>query len=168
MKKKIFAIVAIAALLLISVVIATEIEEANENNKFGKDNFFNMGIENGLPPERDRNEHPPDNFTELTEILEHSDDSFYIKNIQLLFGPDEIIEKQASPFDYDGDEIIETVYNEINGLTGIFIIVKGYFIEENQFMVFNINNLPIGRPPHPPPRHENEKDPMNGDGPRGL
>lgn len=165
MKKKIFAIVAIAALLLISVVIATEIKEANENNKFGKDNFFNMGIENGLPPERDRNEHPPDNFTELTEILEHSDDSFYIGDIQLLFGPDEIIEKQASPFDYDGDEIIETIFVEINGLSGSPVTVKGHFNEDGQFMVFDINNLPIGRPPQPPPCHENERAPMNGHGP---
>jgi len=63
---------------------------------------------------------------------------------------------------------ITLFFNEINGLTGTFITVKGYFIEENQLMVLNINDLPIGRPPHPPPRHENEKDPMRGDGPGGL
>jgi len=168
MKKKILAIVAISALFSISIVIATEIENANEINQFRKDNYLNMGIENGHPLERDSNEHPPDNFTELTGILEHSDNLFFIENIQVLFGPDEIITRQASLFDYDGDEIIETIYNEINGLTGTFITIKGYFIEENQLIVFNINDLPIGRPPHPPPRHENEKDPMNSGGPIEL
>jgi len=86
----------------------------------------------------------------------------------LLFGPDEMITKQASAFDYDSDGIIETVYNEIKGLTGTFITVKGYFIEENQFMVFNINGLPIGRPLHPPSHHEHEKAPMGGRGPGAL
>ena len=168
MKKKIYAIVAIAALLLISIVIATEIEDANENNKFGKDNFFNMGIENGLSPDRDRNEHPSDNFIELTGILENSDDSFYIEDIQVLFGPDEMITKQASPFDYDGDEVIETISGEMKGLIGSSVIVKGHVIEENQLMVFDINDLPVGRPPHPPPRHENEKAPMEARGPGAL
>ena len=168
MKKKIYAIFVIVALLLISVVIATEVEDANKINQFRKYNFFNRGIENGHTPERDRNEHPTNNFTELTGILEHIDDSFYIENIQVLFGPDEIITKQASAFDYDGDEIIETIFGEIDGLTETSITVSGHFIEENKFMVFDINDLPIGMLPHPPPRHENEKDPMNSGGPREL
>ena len=164
MKKKIFVIVAVTTLLLIGVVIATNVEHPIEKNQYMKDNFISMGSGNKHQRERNRNEYQIDNLSELTGILENIEDSFYMDNIELLFGPDEKITRKASPFDYDGDEVIETVYNEINGLKGEFLYIKGHFIDENHFIVFEINDLPIGRPPHHPHHHENEKPLMNDHG----
>ena len=63
-----------------------------------------------------------------------------------------------------GDEIIETINGEIKGLIGFSVIVKGHIIEENQIMVFEINSLPVGRPPHPPSPHDYNEGFVGGNG----
>jgi hypothetical protein len=149
MKKKICLIVAITTLLLLGVVIAAGVEDINKNNQLRKDRNFTIRDENGPPPEKPGDRNQKDNFTEITGIFEQSDTSFYIENIQLLFGPDKMITKQASPFDYDGDEIIETILGELRGLNGISISIKGDLQSNNTLKVCEINGMPFEKPPRP-------------------
>lgn len=149
MKKKIYLIVAITTLLLLGVVITAGVEGLNKDNQLRKDHNFTTRGENGSPPEIDGSRNPKDNFTEITGIFEQRNKSFYIENIQLLFGPDEIITKQASPFDYDCDEIIETILGELRGLNGISISIKGDLQSNNTLKVCEINGTPFEKPPRP-------------------
>lgn len=48
----------------------------------------------------------------------------------------------TSPYDFDGDGIIETRLNEIIGLVGATITVEGYLhCQQSIFLVYSINGL---------------------------
>jgi hypothetical protein len=162
MKKKIFVISAVAIFLIFIVIYASAVEVNNQNEEYRS----NHPPHGQMPPDNRRQDHPPhNNLTEITGILEYNENIFIIDGLELLFGPDEIVSKKASPFDYDGDEIIETIYKEITGLTGTTVTIRGHLNEESQLMVLEINGFPIGRPPHPPHHQEHEKAPIEGQGP---
>ena len=78
---------------------------------------------------------------ELTGILTFDNISYYIDNIEIHFGPNWYITSITSPKDYDEDGIIETINEELQGLTNGIVTLKGYYQSENWFSVFNINNL---------------------------
>jgi hypothetical protein len=100
---------------------------------------------------------------ELTGELLLIDDSYFIDETELLVGPNEIISKQASPFDFDSDTVIETIQSELNGLENLIITVSGHLFEDGSLMVTMVNNLPI-QPPHHPhqARDHNHPKPLVG------
>ena len=86
--------------------------------------------------------------TTITDILSINENSFYVGETKILIGPKELISKQAAPFDYDGDTVIETIQTEFNDLIDNSITVSGHLNEDNSLNVVMINNLPLP-PPHP-------------------
>jgi len=164
MKKKISAIIVVATLCLIGVVIVHGFEDANEMNQSGQISDKIFKPENGRPPSNKGDKPPMENSTELTGILEIKDQSFYIEDSELFIGPDEIISKQASHFDYDGDEVIETLYREMNGLTGTNVSIRGHINKENRFVVLEMNDLPVVTPQHPPDQMNHKREPMRDHG----
>lgn len=150
MKDKIIVLIAVGTLCLAGAVVAHSFEEPNKIDQLGKRPDHNLIPENRQPPSDTMAIPPIINITDLIGILEMNNQSFYLGDTKLSIGPDEIITKRTAHFDYDGDEIIETIFKEMNGLTGSMVSIRGHVNEVNCFIVFDINDLPIGvTPPHP-------------------
>jgi hypothetical protein len=82
-------------------------------------------------------------MTEITGILVlYNNTKFKIDDITLNLGGYCYINSTTSPYDFDGDGIIETILNELLGLAGSSITVKGHlFCQNTHLIVFYINGI---------------------------
>ena len=92
--------------------------------------------------------HNNSNMTEITGVLVvHNSTNFKIGTTRLNFGCYNYINTTISPYDFDGDGTIETIFNELLGLVGTSVTVKGYLRCQNtRLTVFYINGLPYREP----------------------
>ena len=87
--------------------------------------------------------HNNSNMTEITGILVlYNNTKFKIDDITLNFGGYCYINSTISPYDFDGDGTIETILNELLGLVGTSITVKGFLYHQNtRLIVIYINGI---------------------------
>ncbi len=91
------------------------------------------------------------NLTEITGLLEYDGRFFRINETELHFGPDWYIKSALSAYDYDGDDVNETVFGELQGLidSGENVTVSGYLQSEDWLSVFYINGELYREPGQP-------------------
>ena len=70
--------------------------------------------------------HNESNFTEITGVLVYEGSKYKIGTIIINFGSYCYLSTTTSPYDFDGDGTIEILLDEINGLVGDTITVKGF------------------------------------------
>lgn len=80
-------------------------------------------------------------MTEVTGMLTYNNGYFYINDIKLHFGPRWYITNTQSPYDFDGDGVLETIFVELQGLVGTTCTMKGHLQADNTLSVFYINDL---------------------------
>jgi len=82
-------------------------------------------------------------MTEITGTLVlYNNTKFKIDTTTLNFGCYSYINSTTSTYDFDGDGTIETILNELLGLVGTSITVKGYLVCQNtKLIVFYINGI---------------------------
>jgi len=82
------------------------------------------------------------NLTEITGVFTYTLGTFSIDSVTLHLGPRWLMKITQSPYDYDGDGILETVFAELQGLVGTTATVKGHLHEDGSLSVFFINDFP--------------------------
>jgi len=86
--------------------------------------------------------HNNSTMVEITGILEYNDSIFTIDTTILNFGCYNYLNTTISPYDFDGDGTLETILNELFGLVGTSITVKGYLCcHHSRLMVIYINGI---------------------------
>ncbi len=86
--------------------------------------------------------HNNSTMTEITGVLINNGTKFKIDTTTLNFGGYCYINSTISPYDFDGDGTIETIINELLGLVGTSITVKGILYHQNtRLIVFYINGI---------------------------
>jgi neutral trehalase len=82
------------------------------------------------------------NLTEITGVFTYGSGIFSIDAVTLHLGPRWLMKIIQSPYDYDGDGMLETVFAELQGLVGATVTVTGHLHEDGSLSVFFINGLP--------------------------
>jgi len=86
--------------------------------------------------------HNNSNMTEITGVLVYEGMKFKIDTTILSFGCYSYLNSTISPYDFDGDGTVETILNELFGMVGTSITVKGYLsCHGTKLMVYYINGL---------------------------
>ena len=156
MKSKLW-IIAIAALLLFSGVVAAAQEQAsNDQNQDEKTQYQPTPDGNGLM-QRIRNRirdmlgvcQGGANLTELTGVMTYDGTNFFIELVELHFGPTWYITSAMSSVDYDGDTQLELVIDELLGLVNTTVMVEGHYQSDNWMSVFTINGEVYREPGQP-------------------
>jgi len=88
-------------------------------------------------------------LVEVTGILTYDETNFLIGSVELHFGPNWYIIAAIAAEDYDGDGVIELVYDELMGLVGSEVTVEGHMQSEDWMSVFTINGLLYREPGQP-------------------
>lgn len=86
---------------------------------------------------------------EISGILTYDGTYFYIDEVEVHFGPLWYISLTQSNIDYDKDDELELIIDELYGLVGTNVTLEGYMHSENWFSVFIINGeiyRDIGKP----------------------
>ena len=78
-------------------------------------------------------------LTTITGVLTYDGTNFYIDDVELHFGPTWFIESAESNVDYDGDGVLELVYDELQGIIGSEVTVEGHMQSSSWMSVFIIN-----------------------------
>lgn len=150
MKNKI-AIVAIAALLLFTGVVAAAQYGAGEqtnqqplpDGNGAMQRFMNqirdmLGIcQGGCVLEN------------LTGIMTYDGTNFFIGTVELHFGPNWYITSALSAVDYDNDGELELVIDELLGLVDTEVTVEGHYQSDDWMSVFTINGEVYREPGSP-------------------
>ena len=93
------------------------------------------------------NHHNESNMTDITGVLTYEGSQFKIDTIKINFGSNNYLTTITSPYDFDDDGTIETLYNEILGLVGSSITVKGYLCcQGSKLVAFYINGIQYREP----------------------
>lgn len=86
--------------------------------------------------------HNNSNMTEITGTLVYENSNFKIDTTILNFGCYNYINSTTSPYDFDGDGTIEKILNELLGMVGTSITVKGFLCCQNtKLIVYYINGI---------------------------
>ncbi len=86
--------------------------------------------------------HNNSNMTELTGVLTYDGSRFIINGTILNFGCYNYLNTTISPYDFDGDGTIETIWNELLGMVGTTITVDGYLgCMGTRLVVYLINGI---------------------------
>ena len=81
------------------------------------------------------------NLTNVSGVLEKNDTIYLINNITLKFGPYRYVYETIATYDYDADGFVETLAEELDGLVGTNVTISGHLNENNELIVFSINEL---------------------------
>jgi len=175
MKSKIL-IVAIAALLLFSGVVAAAGNQAGTCQSHGQRNQYqSTSTENGcMSQTKTQNQYQPvpngdgmmkrlmyqirdmlgickggANLSELTGVMTYDGTNFYIDPVELHFGPIWYITTAQSAVDYDLDGELELVIDELLGLVNTTVTVEGHYQAQDWMSVFTINGEVYREPGQP-------------------
>ena len=88
-------------------------------------------------------------LVEISGVLTYDGAYFYVDEVEVHFGPVWYISKTDSAIDYDNDGELELIIDELYGLVGETVTLKGYMQSDNWFSVFIINGeayRDIGKP----------------------
>ena len=115
-------------------------QENQEYNGFGNGNLYRkiIGIRNQISDMLGVCQEECE-LTEVTGILEYSDRIYTVGDVEVHFGPYWYMTKTDSLYDFDGDGVIELIFDELQGLVGSEITLEGYLQSENWLSVFYIN-----------------------------
>ena len=153
MKSKLFGIVTIVLLLSLGVqqigAVSTIKDNESRTTDFLNENPLWLRLRNRI---RDTlgicDSVCQANLVELTGILSYDGIYYFIDNVEVHFGPIWYI-KTTKTKDLDGDGTIEFIFDELQGLLGEIVTMKGYYQSDNWFSVFVINDTTyrdLGRP----------------------
>jgi hypothetical protein len=80
------------------------------------------------------------NTTNVTGVLTYEDETFYVDDMQLCLGCGSYLNTTAL-YDFDGDGVLETNFEEVSGLVGTTVTMGGQVMgcQENHLMVYTIN-----------------------------
>jgi hypothetical protein len=82
-------------------------------------------------------------------MLTYDGTMFFISDTELHFGPHWYLTVAMAAEDYDGDSVLELVYDELQGLVGTEITVTGHMQSEHWMSVFTINTMVYREPGQP-------------------
>jgi hypothetical protein len=86
--------------------------------------------------------HNNTNLTEITGVLILDGTTFSIDSTVLMFGCYNYLNTTISPYDFDGDGVTETIWNELLGMVGTSINVEGFMCCQNtRLVVYYINGI---------------------------
>jgi hypothetical protein len=89
------------------------------------------------------------NLITLSGILTYDGTNFFIDDTELHFGPMWYITSAESAIDYDQDGTLEIIYDELQGLVGTEITIKGHEQSDQWVSVFTINGEVYREPGQP-------------------
>jgi len=150
-------IVAIAALLLFSGVVAAAGEQAGNSQRQAEKNQY-QPVPNGDGVMQRLMYRIRDMLgtcqggcvlSELTGVMTYDGTNFYIDPVELHFGPTWYITSALSAVDYDLDGELELVIDELLGLVNTTVTVEGHYQAQDWMSVFTINGEVYREPGQP-------------------
>ncbi len=69
----------------------------------------------------------PQEISEIMGILEYNNGTYEIENQTVFFGPMKMLFNRVARSDYDGDGQLESMYYELDGLSGSHVTLDGFY-----------------------------------------